>query len=305
MTIRSLRLSLCLMAGLSLFTLFVSDACQAASAASSDAKETTSALDAAVNEDAGSKVASTVDGQERVTVSPDQAFVLIAGEAEKGNVDAMLNLGSFYERGFGIARNFGKAKEWYQKAADTGSGVGLYNVGVCYEIGMGTEVNVAKALSFYEKADAASFSPAPLKMYTLYLNGSGVPKDETKAVSYLQKAANAGNSEALSILGVAQLYGQNGIQKNGAEAVKSITKSAEAGNMEAVKNLGVIFKDGIEVKPSPETALQWFFILKKAGYQGDDIDPIIQDLQQKVGVNKAGDSEKAADAWIEKRRAAK
>lgn len=307
MNIRSLKLGLCAAAGLCLFAFSTLEAYPAASAAAdkSAPQESVSALDAAVNADAGEKVASTVDGKETVTVSPDRAFVLIAGEAEKGSVDAMINLGSFYERGFGIARNFGKALEWYQKAADSGSGIGLYNVGVCYEIGMGTAVDISKALEYYNKSDAAAFSPASLKLYSLYLAGNGMPKDEAKAVSFLQKSAAAGNQEALSILGVAQLYGQNGLQKNSAEAIKNITKSAEGGNLEAVKNLGVIFKDGVEVKASPETALQWFFILKKAGYQGTEIDPIIQDLQQKVGVNKAKDSEKAAEAWIEKRRAAK
>jgi TPR repeat protein len=38
----------------------------------------------------------------------------------KGDPDAMIYLGRLYENGWGVARDFAKAREWYQKAADTG-----------------------------------------------------------------------------------------------------------------------------------------------------------------------------------------
>lgn len=275
---------------------------QAATSAADEKGETTSAMDEAINKDAGAPVAATVDGQETVTVTADRAFVLIAGEAEKGNVDAMLNVGSFYERGFGIGRNFGKAKEWYTKAADAGSATGIYNVGVCHEIGMGTEVNVAKAIEYYDKADKAGFAPAAFKLFTMYAAGTGMPKDEAKAAQFLKKASDAGDANAMGVYGVSLLYGQNGVKKDGAAAIKTLQKSAETGNLESAKNLGVVFRDGIETKANPSEALKWYLIAKKAGYPEQAIDGVIQDLQQKVGQKQGSAMEKQAEEWVAQRQ---
>jgi TPR repeat protein len=40
--------------------------------------------------------------------------------ADAGNADAMSNLGDFYYYGWGVAKDYNKAREWYQKAADAG-----------------------------------------------------------------------------------------------------------------------------------------------------------------------------------------
>ena len=70
----------------------------------------------------------------------------MAAEAAKGNVNAMLTLGRFYEQGVGVSRNYTKAMEWYDKAAKAGQPEGYYNLGVCYEIGMGVTADAAKAV---------------------------------------------------------------------------------------------------------------------------------------------------------------
>jgi TPR repeat protein len=41
--------------------------------------------------------------------------------ADGGNQDAMNNLGELYYYGHGVTRDYGKAREWYQKAADGGN----------------------------------------------------------------------------------------------------------------------------------------------------------------------------------------
>ena len=41
--------------------------------------------------------------------------------ADANNTDAMSNLGSLYQNGWGVARDYRKAREWYQKAADAGN----------------------------------------------------------------------------------------------------------------------------------------------------------------------------------------
>jgi TPR repeat protein len=73
---------------------------------------------------------------ETQTITPEALFALMVVNAEKGQSKAMLNLGLLYEQGLGVARNFTKALEWYQKAANAGEGEAYMRVGVCYEIGV-------------------------------------------------------------------------------------------------------------------------------------------------------------------------
>ena len=79
-------------------------------------------------------------------IQPEAAFALMAAEAAKGDVNAILTLGRFYEQGVGVSRNYTKAMEWYDKAAKAGQPEGYYNLGVCYEIGMGVTADAAKAV---------------------------------------------------------------------------------------------------------------------------------------------------------------
>ena len=47
--------------------------------------------------------------------------------ADAGNTDAMYNLGVLYANGYGVAQDYDKARQWYQKAADAGNAWGMNN----------------------------------------------------------------------------------------------------------------------------------------------------------------------------------
>jgi uncharacterized protein len=76
----------------------------------------------------------------------------------------MYNLGLLYETGLGVAEYYGKARDWYQKAAEAGNSTAMY------------------------------------KLARLYLKGPGVAHDDGKAREWLQKAADAGNPWAKQAL---------------------------------------------------------------------------------------------------------
>ena len=40
--------------------------------------------------------------------------------AAHGNANSMSNLGWLYRNGYGVAQDYAKAREWYEKAADNG-----------------------------------------------------------------------------------------------------------------------------------------------------------------------------------------
>ena len=50
--------------------------------------------------------------------------------ADKGDADAMSNLGLLYGNGQGVAQDYAKAREWYEKAADKGDASAMFSLGL-------------------------------------------------------------------------------------------------------------------------------------------------------------------------------
>lgn len=236
-------------------------------------------------------------GQQRI--QPEAAFALMAGEAEKGNAVAMLALGQFYEQGVGVPRNYGKALEWYGKAAQAGQAGGYYNVGVCYEVGMGTAPDMAKAVQSFNKAADLGLAQAMYKLSAVYISGSGVSPDMNKGISWLGKAADAGLGQAANELGMVYLSGLLGQKKNEKKALEMFSKAADLGNLEAIKNLGLLYRDGLGVKADPAKAYTWFLIARRGGYAGEDIARVLGLLEGSLGKAQLEQAQKEADTWLE------
>src|SRR5690242_10691732 len=60
------------------------------------------------------------------------AFQAWEAKAGQGDPDAMTKLGSLYEIGYGTKRDFAKAAEWYEKAAQLGFVIAQYNLANLY-----------------------------------------------------------------------------------------------------------------------------------------------------------------------------
>ena len=64
----------------------------------------------------------------------------------------MSNLGLLYDNGLGVAQDYAKAREWYEKAADKGDANAMASLGLLYHNGQGVAQDYAKAREWYEKA---------------------------------------------------------------------------------------------------------------------------------------------------------
>ena len=97
--------------------------------------------------------------------SVDQAI----RDAESGNTDAMAYLGDLYYLGNykqGVTRDFGKALEWYLKAAPAGDPNILFNIARIYERGSTGEKSLEKAFEWYSKAAEAGNADAQAAIET-------------------------------------------------------------------------------------------------------------------------------------------
>lgn len=121
----------------------------------------------------------------------------VVESAERGDSKSMQNLAESYFKD----KNYGKAREWIQKAADKGYGWGFTNLGNLYWIGKGgLKKDPAKAMECYKKATDLGDSDGLVNIGLCYFYGMGVPKDIRKAKEYWQKAADLGNATAINNL---------------------------------------------------------------------------------------------------------
>lgn len=112
------------------------------------------------------------------------------------NIDAMVNLGSLYARGEGVARDLVKAKSWFEQAVQKGHDMAAFYLGGMYENGIGVKQDDLKAISYYEKvASLEGMSSVQVKLGLLLQNS-----DSKTAMKWLVQAAHAGESQAQEMI---------------------------------------------------------------------------------------------------------
>ncbi|MBR7117380.1 MAG: sel1 repeat family protein [Clostridia bacterium] len=80
--------------------------------------------------------------------SIDACFAL----AQKGDPQAMFELGEYYYTGKGVTRSYTDAYAWFEKAAKKGNVRAIERLGDCYMNGHGVKQNYAKAEKYYNQA---------------------------------------------------------------------------------------------------------------------------------------------------------
>ncbi len=162
---------------------------------------------------------------------------------DKGDDNAMIQLGVLYMNGEGVAKDYHKAFKYFEKASLKGNVTGLVELGLMYENGWGVKQDYAKAMEYYQKGkkgkkgkDGGAVVGAYWSIGRLYFNGLGVEKDYAKAVEYLDVAATGGFAEETNrILGSIYENGGYGVKQDFEKAYTYYNEGAKAGDKEAKK----------------------------------------------------------------------
>ncbi len=185
---------------------------------------------------------------------------------ERGNTDAMVDIGYMYNTGRGVTQNYSEAIKWFRKAAEQGDAQGQTMLGNMYENGKGVAQDYAEAVKWYRKAAEQGNDKGQEHLGDMYLDGHGVPKDYSEAIKWFRKSAEQGNAWSQSSLGY--MYSQGyGVTKDDVEAVKWYRKSAEQGNVAGQDNLGHCYQYGKGVSKDLQQARYWY---DKAAAQGSE-----------------------------------
>jgi tetratricopeptide (TPR) repeat protein len=82
----------------------------------------------------------------------------------------MNNLGFLYANGQGVVQDYVKAREWYEKAADSGNALAMTNLGVLYANGLGVAQDFVKARELFEKGAAQGDARADAMLKQLVIS---------------------------------------------------------------------------------------------------------------------------------------
>ena len=116
--------------------------------------------------------------------------------AHAGDARAQNHLGTLYEDGEGVARDFDRAAFWYRKAAEQGHPSGQLNLGRMFRGGMGVRRDERRAAAWYRAAAWRGVPEAQFFLGLMHENGRGVEQDPAQAWVWFSLAADQGDEDA-------------------------------------------------------------------------------------------------------------
>ena len=109
---------------------------------------------------------------------------------------AQYRLGSLYEKGIGVTRDFARAKDWYQKAANQGHSHAMHNLAVLIAEGSDGKPDYATAAIWFRKAAELGIRDSQYNLAILYARGLGVQQDLGQSYMWFALAAAQGDEDA-------------------------------------------------------------------------------------------------------------
>jgi TPR repeat protein len=154
-------------------------------------------------------------------------------------------------------KDFGQARDLYEKAFAGGYPMAANGLGNLYSDGEGTRKDMIQAYRWYKKAADAGEPPAMLALGWLYEIGSGVAKDCSEAIRLYDAAGKAGVASAINDMGLMYFKGSC-VQRDYAVARRWFEQAIALGDGDAMNNLGTLYKDGHGVPHNVQLAREWF-----------------------------------------------
>lgn len=97
----------------------------------------------------------------------EEAYRLWLPLAESGDLYAQNYIGIQYYIGFGVKKDYKKAKEWFEKAASGGFADAQYNLGAMYENGESVKTSYIDAYMWFHAANENGNTNAAPRMLAL------------------------------------------------------------------------------------------------------------------------------------------
>jgi TPR repeat protein len=184
-----------------------------------------------------------------------KVFAVFQTGADHGDAASMGLLGLLYADGFGVAQDYAKAREWYEKAAAKGHAMSMANLGALYHNGQGVAQDYAKARELWAKAADKGDGDAMSNFGAIYYHGQGVAQDYIQAREWYEKAAAEGKASAMYNLAVLYANGQ-GVTQDYIRARELWEKAAAKGHAGAKAQVEQLVIDEVAAAGHYADALQ-------------------------------------------------
>ncbi len=193
------------------------------------------------------------------------ALELLVPLADEGNGRAQNMLGVLYIEGWGVDRDFGQGRQWYEKAAARGDPFAYFNLARLYARGIGVEQDCDKAME-YARTPAEEGNPiAQVNLASLYADGFECAEPNIdEALRWYRAAAEQGDMMAQHSLGAMYALGR-GVEQSFDEALKWYRKAAEQGNASSQAALGWMYFAGEGVEADAAKAREWYELAAAQG----------------------------------------
>ena len=160
--------------------------------------------------------------------------------ANAGDTAAFTALAWIYRAGVGVEQDYAKAMEYYQEGAARGNDWAMTNIAEFYKEGYGVEPSIEEAVRWYTAAAKSGELTAQTRLARMYQTGDGVEKDFDLARFWFETSASRGVPNALTRLGIMYEDGQ-GTDKDAETAARLYVRAAAGGDMEAYYRLGKLY----------------------------------------------------------------
>ena len=185
--------------------------------------------------------------------------------AERGDVDAQLELGLQYLRGDGASQDYSLAAKWLEAAAESGSAVAQYEFGMMHSRAQGFEEDHETAVRWISLSAQQGFASAQHQLAMAYAFGFGIEKNESSALQWYLLAAEQGYPETQWHLAAVYSGGLLGVEKDPDLALRYYKLAAGQGHPEAQATLGYAYFFGEGVEADIEASYRWNQAAAKQG----------------------------------------
>lgn len=204
--------------------------------------------------------------------SPKEIFGLYLNDAENGNSKAQFNVGTCYEMGYGVRKNYQKAIEWYTLAAKQNYSEAELKLGEIYSIGGKYKVkrNEIKAFEYFKLAESHGNQEAKRIVAIAHIRGikgylRRTAKNINKGIENLSELARNGDAIAARFLGAFYWLYEKEEYRDSIKSFEWYLIAAELGDAEAQYQIGLWYEKGYRRKKNIEKAIKWY---KKSIEQG-------------------------------------
>lgn len=194
----------------------------------------------------------------------EQALDLLRAAATGGSLRATYNLAVAYDNGYDVAQSHYTAFRYYREAAGMGCVDSMCALGSFYLWGQGVERDERKARRWYRKSAALGNANAMCDLARCYQRGAGGAKSPRWAIHWFNKAITAGCLRAYTGLGLAYACPPH---EDWDRARYCLETAAEAGQSQAMYLLGVWAESGWSGAENPADALFWYSQAAALGHE--------------------------------------